>query len=156
MYLPWLGAVVCLFKRGMLRVWEFFGLRGRWLGNYAFVTWYGYWRGLRDATGSMRELRRLRERAFPRLHQEVDVSGDLAPQVRELTVYVPSTILIRYKGVAVGSIDLPAHIEDSLLPWLIRQISKQLTDELLIEIARGVLPVAVDIVEHGGRVFETG
>jgi GT2 family glycosyltransferase len=156
MYLPWLGAVVCLAKRLLVRLWEFLGFRGRWLRGFAFVTWYGYWRGLRDATGSMKELRRLRERAFPRLHQEIDVARDVAPQVRELIVYVPSTILIRYEGVAVGSIDLPAHIEEPLLPWLVRQISTQLTEDLLIEIAGGVLPAGVDAVEHGGRIFETG
>jgi hypothetical protein len=145
MYMPWLGFVSCVLKRGLLRIWERFGLRGRWQRDYAFVTWYGYWRGLHDAVGSMKNLRALRAAAPPMLEQHVDVAEDLAAQVQTLTVDVPSIINVAYRGSFVGSVELRAHIEEPLLTWMLREVPAILTTELLTEIARTVSSASLSV-----------
>jgi hypothetical protein len=105
-------------------------------------------------------LRAVRGRPGP-LHQELDVSRDLGPQVRELNNDVASTVIVTYEGVAVGSIELPAHIEEPLLPWLVRELGARLRDELLMEITRRALPVASPLNANvlpafGGSVSAAG
>lgn len=155
MYLPWLGTLVCLAKRGMMRLWEFFGLRGRWLRDYAFVTWFGYWRGLHDATGSMKELRRIRALAPPVLEQEIDIAEDLGPQVQTMIVDVPSTIHVLHRGDVIGSMSLRAHIEEPLMAWVAREVPRQLSEQLFAEIAHDALPI-IAALEDARGILEAG
>jgi hypothetical protein len=62
---------------------------------------------------------------------------------------VPSTVVVTYEGIAVGSVDVPAHIEEPLLPWLVRELCVQLRDELLIAITSRALPGLMPIELQG-------
>lgn len=136
MFVPWIGALACAFVRGLLPIYERFGLRRRWQVRVDFLWAFSYWRGIRDALGSLKALRALRRTALPPLTQQIDVGRPLAPQVERLNVDVPSRLLVVYRDAPVGSIALRPDLAEPLLPWLVREISARLSAELLLEFAR--------------------
>ena len=154
-YAPVVGWFLQAIIRGKLKLLERFGFYRRWLRSLTVIRTYAYWRGLRESAGSMRDLRLIRQSAPPRLQQVIDVSVDLGFQVRALTVDIPSTILIVHAREVIGALDLHAHIEEPLLPWIVREMSSQLKDPLMLGLAASVLPTPI-ATPGDGRVFETG
>ena len=145
MYLPWLGAALCLWLRGVLRVEEGLRLRRRWRSGVDFLWAYFYWRGLHDALGSMKGLRQLRRTAVVALPQEVDVRRPLPPQVAGLNIDVPSSLVVLLDGRPVGRLDLKPNLNEPFLPWLSHQISAHLSKEILAEAARASLAGSGDV-----------
>jgi hypothetical protein len=95
-----------------------------------------YWRGLRDVTGSMKELRRIKSLASPPLRQEIDLSKDLGPQVKGLNIDVPSTVILAVEGSPVGQIELDSQITQPLLEWIVQSVITGLHAEVVVELAR--------------------
>ena len=139
MYVPWLGAALCFWRRGVVRVHEALRLRRRWRSGVDFLWAYSYWRGLHDALGSMKGLRELRRTAIAFPPQEVDVRRPLPQQVAGLNIDVPSSLVVLLDGRPVGRLDLKPTLNEPFLPWLSHQISAHLSEEIMAEAARASL-----------------
>jgi GT2 family glycosyltransferase len=156
MYVPWVGILLCPAARGLLRISQRFGLRRRWQARSDFIWTFAYWRGLRDAVGSMTALRALQQTALPPLTQQIDVGLPLTPQVQFLNIDVPSRLVVVYEGAPVGAIDLLPNMAEPLLQWIVRQIPHRLSAELLLELARAALLRDPEGVHPAARFLETG
>ena len=152
MFAPWAGAILCAIKRVSLRVWERFGLRKRWLRSFNFLWMYSYWRGLRAAAGSLKEVRALRAMALPELRQQIDILQPLEPQVRSLNIDIPSRLIVTAGDEALAVIMIPAELEEPLAPWLARELSGRLSETLVLALARDALADGVPL----RRMLELG
>jgi len=139
MFVPRIGAVVCFAMRGLLWLDERLRVRRRWRSHFGFLWTYAYWRGLRDSVGSLKALRELRATAPPSMTQKIDVSRPLTPQVRRLNIDVQSRLLVVYGEELIGSIDLVPNNPEATLPWIVREISSQLSASFLLLVARTAL-----------------
>jgi hypothetical protein len=156
MYVPWFGALACLAARGSLAVFERLRFRRRWQSRFDFLWTYSYARGLRDSLGSMDALCALREDALPPMTQQIDVARALAPQVERLNIDVPSRLVVVCAEAPVGTIDLRPNLAEPLLPWLVREVSARLSDELLLEFARAALLREPEDTRPDTRILGTG
>lgn len=133
---PWLGVLLSVAGRGLLRVYGRIHRRGRWQSRFAFLRTFAYWRGVRDAVGSRADLRTLVASAVRPASQTIDLVEDIGPQVQRLQIDAPGPLVVTYMGEPLGTIEIRAGLEEPFLPWLVREISYQLSASLLIVLAR--------------------
>ena len=147
MFAPWLGVTVCYFMRGKTRIAEKLRLRRRWRAGVDFMWAYSYYRGLHDRLGSVQSLRALKGTGVAHPPQQVDVRRPLPPQVAQLEIDVPSSLVILFDGRPVGRLDLKPNLMEPMLAWLLREICVHLSREILAEVARAALSEVPDVLQ---------
>ena len=147
MFAPWLGVTVCFFMRGKTRIAEKLRLRRRWRAGVDFMWAYSYYRGLHDRLGSVQSLRALKRTGVAHPPQRVDVRQPLPPQVAQLEIDVPSSLVILFDGRPVGRLDLKPNLMEPMLAWLLREICAHLSPEILAEVARAALSEVPDVLQ---------
>jgi len=133
---PFAGNAVAQWDRRRLGLYQATSRRRGWDRLFGRLRRHAYWRGVRDALHTRGALQELIGSAGPNREQDIDLAGDVVAQLHSLWIDAPTTLLFRYGAEQVGTLEVPAGLDEPLLDYIVRELQHTMSASLLSLLAR--------------------
>jgi GT2 family glycosyltransferase len=136
--LPWLGDVLAAAGRLCLPWLERARMRRKWLELFNHLRGYSYWRGVREALGSLAVLQAFQREAPPLPVCSIDLTDGLPEELPQLWVEGPGLVELSFNGQRLGVVELESHLDGPLHERLAQDMLKKMDKRLALALDRAL------------------
>lgn len=130
LYAPFLGDFLLEPGLWLMAFLEKIKLRRRWLVVFNYLQAYAYWRGVRQAFGSVNEWKYYQADTPDEVEQTLDLTDGLPQNLADIWINGPSRLTLTYQGEELGTVRLYDYIDEALPKYLADNIANQLYSKL--------------------------